>query len=308
MSQGYVSTGGPVGDLVDGWGAQPGAQQDANGNWVDFAQSGANGGVFDPLEDFDTTDGGGLSAGHIEVEGAYHLEVADAELKRDEGGNLDLNLNGRNYFNLRLVCLHSTPGQSPAGSTMWYELELPSAADATAVFPKSGQPVRPAVIRAFNTFLVGLGVFRVQAGPDGKEQIVDPATNSTKVQMATIAQRLKGRQFIGRPKRREWNANPEKGTKAGFRMEFPWGAGASQIGDPQNALVPIDEVAAQAGGYKKFKGTAAAAAPKGKAKAPAAAPPAANHAPAPPTGQAVQAPRQPAAPPAGQPVSGFEEL
>jgi hypothetical protein len=276
MSTGYAGAGQETQQL-NNWGADA------------VAGAGYSNDVFDPLADIDSGEGG-MSAGKIEIEGAYHLEIADADLKRDESGQIAVNRNGRAYFNLRLVVLHSTPGLSPAGSSMWHELELPSQEDATATFPNGGN-IRHAVIRSINTFCVGVGLFTVRPGPDGKPQVIDPATNSTNVQQRTLGDRLKGRQFIGRPTRRDWAANPDKGTKAGFEMQFKWGVGASQICDPQNALIPICEETAAAMGYHKFK-TPAVAAPAATANPGGPAKPAAKK------GGATHPPAQQPKPPA----------
>src|SRR5262245_4476480 len=77
-------------------------------------QAAAAGGVVDPFAGIDEmdTDGVKLGAGLIEIEGAYHLEIADADVKAE------LNRNNRHEINLRCVALHSTPGLSPAGSAM----------------------------------------------------------------------------------------------------------------------------------------------------------------------------------------------
>lgn len=201
-------------------------------------------GPVDPFADVDAldTEGVKLGGGLIEIEGAYHLEVADAVVKEE------LTRQNRHEIRLRLVALHSTPGQSPAGSCMWHGLEIPLAADRE-VATKSGN-MFDALLGAICTFGLGIGLLKKEKTADGKERIVDPETKSTKLNLRTFANRLKGMQCVGRPTRRDW----EKDTKKGFNMEFRWGHGVSQVDDPQNAHVPMNEDALKVIGKKRFSG------------------------------------------------------
>lgn len=201
--------------------------------------------------EFDDFDAAGVDVGGqgqpIEIEGAYHLELADAKWEDAP------NKKGRKELLVRFVALHSTPGLSPAGSVCWHRAELPNDADANTT-TKSGAQLWPLLLSSFCQFVAGCGVFQIRKGPDGKDQFIDPATGSTKLQMSTVAQRLMDagnghrRQVIGRLKEEVWDKSD--GSK-GRALRFPFGRGLSAIGDPGNAHIPIDESAARAAGYQK---------------------------------------------------------
>lgn len=229
------------------WGT-PVAQQGLPSDWASR--------TVDPLADIDGFDteqeGVKLGGERIDAEGVYHFEVRNAEFPRDEHGNQKLNRNNRRYINVHLVVLNTVPGQSPAGASMWHEIEIPNPEDREQA-TKNGGTWFAVVMSSLCSFCVGCGIFAKRKGQDGNEQIIDLASGSTKLQLSTVPERLKGLQVIGRPKKRTWAANPEKGTQAGWTMEFPYGSGVSQIADPQNASVPMMEAALTAGGYKRFQ-------------------------------------------------------
>jgi hypothetical protein len=237
--------------------------------------------------EFDTAEEGvKLGGGKIEIEGEYHLEIRNAEWPKDEHGNEKVNRNGRRYINVQLTALLSVPGLSPAGSSMWHEIEIPNAEDRD-VTTRNGGSMFAALLSAACSFGVGCGVFRKIKAEDGTEKIIDVATGTTKINFAGLPERLKGLQVIGRPKRRSWKGDETKGTKDGWTMEFPWGHGVSQIGDPQNVNVPMFEAALVSAGLKRYQAPVAPA-----AAAPANGPVAAANG----TGKPTATPKQQAAP------------
>ena len=250
------------------------------------------GGVND-LDSFDVGEVDAKSGGlPIDLEGAYHLQVTKS------GWSEAPNRRGRRELLVTLNCLHSTAGQSPEGSVLYHRAELPEEGDKMANDGK--QPLWPLLIASICRFAAGCGVFHVVKQSDGTERFIDPATNSTKLQLSTLPSRLMGRQMIGRPKRRDYTK--ADGTAA-HSVELSYGRGVSAIDAPANINVPINEAVAAAAGYRKASPPAAAPAPA--AAKPAAAKPAAKSAaaaapnvpPARPVQQAlpVQVPASPVA-------------
>ena len=228
-----MSTGTTTADQ-GGWGQQAANAVD---EW--------NNGPVDPLTELDGFDTDGLQRGGglIEVEGAYHLEVAAAELAPE------LNNKGRQEIVVRLVCLHPVPGQSPAGSAIFHHLEIPAASDRDTP-TKNGGTMFDAVLGSLCEFVGGFGLFQWRKNAVGKEVWMDSATRSTKLQLSTLPKRLTGLQVIGRPKREEWDDKATGAKK--HAMRFAWGRGISQIGDPQNAMTPINAEAAKGAGLALF--------------------------------------------------------
>jgi hypothetical protein len=250
------------------------------------------GGVND-LDSFDVGEVDAKSSGlPIDLEGAYHLQVTKSNWSEAP------NRRGRRELLVSLTCLHSTAGQSPEGSVLYHRAELPQEGDKMANDGK--QPLWPLLIASICRFAAGCGVFDVVKQSDGTERFIDPATNSTKLQLSTLPSRLMGRQMIGRPKRRDYTK--ADGTAA-HSVELSYGRGVSAIDAPANMNVPINEAVAAANGYRKAwppapppaPAVAKTAAAKSAARAAVAAP---NVPPARPVQQAlpVQVPGSPVAP------------
>lgn len=282
---------------IGGWGNTAVAQLN---DW------GGNGDAAAELDSFDadgvSTAGGG---GPIDVEGAYHLEVADASWDEKD------NNFGRKQMTVRLVALHSTPGLSPAGSVIWHHVEIPNAEDRDKPVGKSGT-VFDLLLASICTFCGGMGLFR-KVTVNGKEVWHDTATNSTKLQLSTLPQRLKDLQVIGRPKWRMWGENQDgtpkldKSGKPGKTLEFQYGRGFSHIGDPQNAMIPINEEAATAAGLARYVAPPTKPAKGGRgavgtAAAPATQPAGASNQMAPQATQAARPAAATQAPAASAPV------
>lgn len=216
------------------------------------------------LDSFDAGEVDAKSSGlPIDLEGAYHLQVVKASWTETP------NKRGRRELLATLVCLHSTPGQSPEGSVLYHRAELPEESDKQANDGK--QPLWPLLVASICRFAAGCGVFRVSKDSEGVERFIDPDTGTTRLKLSTLPQRLTSRQVIGRPKKRDYTK--QDGTTA-HSIELSYGRGISAIDSPQNANVPINEAAAAAGGYRKATpapAPAAATAPTGAPK-PAAKP------------------------------------
>jgi hypothetical protein len=230
------------------WGAAPVAQQGLSNDWGSDAMN-AVGGAIDPLADLDA-DEAKVGSGKIDIAPpvgkGYHLEVMSAELAKDEHGNPIRNRNDRFYINCRLVAIFSSPGLSPQGSWMYYEIEIPNPDDKEKP-TSNGSNWYVVSMSVMAEFLLGVGLFRKQV-IEGKEKVIDPATGTAKWNLKTIPDRLKGMQFIGRPTRRDWT---DKEGKPGFSMEFDYGRGASRIDDPRNVDVPMNEAALKAAGLRR---------------------------------------------------------
>lgn len=271
-----MSTGTLDQQQAAAWG-QPAGQDD----WTSGIPQ-TEGGAVDPLAgmDFDT-EGVQPGAGRVEAAGAYHMEIAEAELKEQP------NAFGQPYINMRLVVLQSAPNQSPAGSIMWHEMPFPIASDKEKMIQAGGGREVSAWILTMSSlcnFCEAAGIFRKEKGPDGNERFIDLATGTTKIDSSTLASRLKGRQVIARPEKDEWGGG-DTGKPYGYSWRCKNGKGISRIDDSRNANVLMHEAALAAGGYKRFQAPQAPVpaqgqtAPQQRQAAPAQAPANGQHHP-----------------------------
>lgn len=155
----------------------------------------------------------------VDKTGKYHFEIASA---KERFGNV--NDKGNLQFpNILCTChvLQSVPGQSPEGSLYYHEVILGG---------KGGGRPDEWAIKATTAFLTGVGILKAV---DGK--FLDPETNSTKINIKTLATRLKGLQFIGDIKREKSN-DPNYDDK----YKLSWGRGAYQVDDPFVSAVPMN--------------------------------------------------------------------
>lgn len=193
----------PVGD---GWGT-------AN----DFGKANPN---ADPADDF-SLDAGDVdptkvgSRLRVDMIGKYHFEIADAKLRPETSS--DQGFAVAPHINCSCVVLHTAPGQASAGSYYYHNVDLAAKGGGT---PEDWQK------RATINFLAGVGLL-VKAG----DQWIDPETQSTKINVKTLATRLKGMQFIGNIQKNDYD--PEKP-----RYELHFGQGAFRVDDPAVANVP----------------------------------------------------------------------
>lgn len=197
----------------------------------DWAQDAMN--SFNPDNGFGADDGefgfdtGGVDADdidgsgrvHISHEGFYHLELdAVAKFaKQDDKGELaspHVLVIGENLLDAN--------GEG-RGSIIMHRLYLAS---------KGGGAPKPGTIKSTLNFLVGCGVLKKV---DGK--VIDPTTGTTKINTATLADRLRGMQIIGRITLEAFQEDEGK-ADARKRATFPFGRGAFKIDDPSVHHVP----------------------------------------------------------------------
>lgn len=171
--------------------------------------------------DFDEVDPNELgNRPQVDQVGKYHFEISEAsnhfETVKENGG--------QNTPNINVVCtvLKTVKGQSPEGSIYYHRLYVAG---------KGGGRVAEGTLKAVAAFLVGVGLLKKQ---DGK--VIDPATKSTRIDVKTIAERLKGIQFIGDIKRTKSEGYDDK-------FELPWGRGVYQLDDPAVENIPKNEEA-----------------------------------------------------------------
>lgn len=163
--------------------------------------------VADELENGDTNDASDfdMDAGdtnpddlqgniYVDKPGKYHFEIEEAKLEPSAYRNNDMTKPTFPHVNLRLRVLASAEGQSPAESVLYQEL---------AVKGKGGQPWEEKHLfireRTF-AFLYNVGILEKR-----DDKLIDPETGTTKLNVLTFADRLKGKQFIGRVTKNENN-------------------------------------------------------------------------------------------------------
>lgn len=196
----------------------------------------------------------------VDLPGKYHFEISKVREEfdtQDDKGNL-------RAPSVTIYCtvLHSTPGQSPAGTVYFQHL---------TVGGKGGGAPEKWMREAAVAFLAGIGLLKEV---DGK--FIDPATNSPRVDIGSLKTRLINWQFIG------WiKINKSKDPQYPDKIELPFGRGAFAIDDEQVRNVPKDLNALKLIGKehcmppvvaaKDAKDGGKAPAAKGKAPAPAKA-------------------------------------
>src|ERR1019366_2374169 len=109
----------------------------------------------------------------------------------------------------------------------FHELEFPTEIDKSKNFGE-GRTRYQGIRDMTSEFLIGVGILKKT-----DDNVIDPATGSTRIDTASLASRLKGVNFIGRIQ--HWvetdkSDPPKKYDKIGFR----YGTGASTCDDPRN--------------------------------------------------------------------------
>lgn len=189
----------------------------------------------------------------VNKKGIYHFNIVDAKPRMDRVGD-----NGKERFpDILVTCevLESVPGQSGKGSLYYHELRVAG---------KGGSAPEDWIRVALCNFLTGLGILVVK-----DDKVIDPETGTTKVNIQTLAARIKAvGQFIGDIKQ-----NKSDDPNFDDKYELSFGRGAFRVDDPAVESVPKNVAAL------KLIGKAPAAAPAkagggkkngAKAEAPAA--------------------------------------
>jgi hypothetical protein len=179
----------------------------------------------DEEQGFDSFDTEGVDESRVgnrrtvDKAGKYHFEIADTR-ERPEAVTED----GKERWpgiSLSCVVLETVPGQCPAGTYYYQQLRLAG---------KGGGPIEDWAKEATINFLVGVGLLK-RVEKDGVTRFVDPETKSTRINVKTLASRLKGMQFIG-------DIKLQQSEQYGDSCELPFGRGAYQVDDPSVADVP----------------------------------------------------------------------
>jgi len=194
--------------------------------------------------DVDTSgvDSSNIGSGRLKVDkpGFYHFSLS-AEPRPMPYEKGDMSKQRKPDILLTCEVLHSTPGQSPAGSVHFHNLIL---------MGKGGGPVDKWDRDKTLNFLVGIGVLKV-VGQD----VIDPETGTTRVNSKTLAARINAvKQFCGKL---EMGSAGDKKDGAGnvigkyeARIEFPWGRGAFPVTSPDVSHVPKNLEAIKAAGIE----------------------------------------------------------
>jgi hypothetical protein len=257
--------------LSDDW-AQP-----AGGTQVD-EQFDAE---FAPIDlDLEGVDPDAFRGGNqfVDLTGKYHLEVENAEYKSD----LKFFGNVKPGFRLKCCVLQSVAGQSPAGSIIMHDVEIPQPGDHERT-TKKGAPFYPIILSALCHFLY---VIYLLVKKEGK--YIDASGGKfpmkSRADADALAEKMKGTQFIGCVERRGWTEDAfdesgnkitkdrinQKTGKPGASFELT--GGISAVDDPANYGVPMNQAALAAIGKKQAVAPAASTAPAGNGKRKAAAP------------------------------------
>lgn len=153
----------------------------------------------------------------VDKAGKYHFEIANV---KERFGSV--NEKGALQFpNILCTCvvLYSVSGQSSEGAIYYHEVILGG---------KGGGRPDEWAIQATTAFLAGVGILKKV---DGK--FLDPETNSTNINIKSLAARLKGLQFIGDIKREK-----SKDSQYDDKFKLSFGRGAYQVDDPFVMDVP----------------------------------------------------------------------
>lgn len=162
----------------------------------------------------------------VDQPGKYHFQITAATEKwethvvKDSGnGTVDV----RPHILLTCTVCETVPGQSPAGSAYFHRLLLGG---------KGGAAIEDWAKNATMNFLVGIGIIKEHKA-NGTTYFIDPETNQTAINIPTLANRLRGLQFIGNIK-----LNKSDDERYDDRYELPFGQGVFQVNDPRVANVP----------------------------------------------------------------------
>jgi hypothetical protein len=187
-------------------------------------------------------DAQNIGSGRLKVDkaGFYHFSIhAEARPMPYEKG--DMSKQRKPDILITCEVLHSTPGQSPAGSAHFHNLIMGG---------KGGGPTEKWDRDKSLNFLVGIGVLKVVGG-----DVIDPETNSTKVNSKTLTARINAvKQFCGKLEMgKAGDKKDASGNVVGqyeARIEFPWGRGAFPVTSPDVAHVPKNLEAIKAAGIE----------------------------------------------------------
>lgn len=175
---------------------------------------------FDGSFDLDGFDTEGLDqGGNVDKEGQYHFEVADVVPELDI-----LDKEGQPKtpsVRFDLAVLHTTPGQSRAGSRHFHRIYVGSS---------GGGPAKEGSIKSAIRFGLGLGILR-QVEQNGKSIVVDAVTGLTRITKETWL-RAKGQQCVAKIGKHE-----DKAGKYQTSFEIPFGR-VYQVDHPDVADVP----------------------------------------------------------------------
>mgnify|MGYP003440671514 CR=1 FL=1 len=165
----------------------------------------------------------------VDIPGKYHFEISKVREEfdtHDKQGNL-------RAPSVTIYCtvLHSTPGQSPAGTV--YSQHL-------TVGGKGGGAPEKWMREAAVAFLAGIGLLKEVEG-----KFIDPATNSPRVDIGSLKTRLINWQFVGwiklsKGRLKDKNDTSENPERHPDKYELPFGRGAFPIDDEQVRNVPKD--------------------------------------------------------------------
>lgn len=258
------------------------------------------------IPDFDTdgVDPGKVgSRVTVDKAGKYHFEIETArenfEVMNDNGKPRSPDIT------VACVVLESVPGQASAGSYYYHHIHLGGS---------GGGPPEPWQKEATVSFLSGIGLLKKQG-----DIFIDPETGAGKLNVKTLATRLKGMQFIGHIK-----CEKDKTGNYDDRYCLSFGRGAFAVDDPVVAEVPKCRAALELiGKANAMPGTSGAAGAAGAGTPPAeggkkrgrpaknpegATPPTAQPAGNPPTTAAPQPPTNPPAPPSAPPAAAADSF
>lgn len=190
--------------------------ENENGGWDEF----------DYEMDAGEVDASTVSS-HVTVDlpGKYHMSIANVKVRpepADEKGNPRFP-----DFLVTLEVLESVPGQSSKGALFFHNLRFAG---------KGGVAPEKWLTSSFSSFLCGAGVLKVQG-----DQVIDPETGSTKINLKTIGERLlKVGQVVAHLKIKKGEGDyPDS-------IELPWGKGIYQVDDDVVANVPKNLAALKA--------------------------------------------------------------
>lgn len=178
---------------------------------------------------------------HIAVDkpGRYHFGISEvrARLERTtDRGN-------QRRPDILVVCevLEGVPGQSGKGALYFHSMPIAG---------KGGTAAEGWVMESLSNFLCGIGVLVKKDG-----QIIDPATNSTRIDMRSLCDRIAAaKQFVG-----DIKCNKSDDPQYPDKYELTFGRGAFQVDADEVAGVPKNVAAL------KLIGKESAAAPAGGA-------------------------------------------
>lgn len=206
-----------TGNQTDNWAADVEAQYQNDAAF--------GGGGFDPFD----TEGVEPDAESrpVDKEGWYHFEFQDVKAYPEtcKDGNPALPQTPHLLFICRV--LHTAKGQSPEGSVYFHRFYTGS---------KGGGRPADGTIRNNVNFLCGIGILKKekrQINGEEKTVAIDTETGTTRVNVESLPQRIKGRQFIGHIKCTK-SDDPQYPDK----YELQFGRGAYQVDDPAVADIP----------------------------------------------------------------------